>query len=105
MAPKPPTLRPPRHSRGAPRYSDGLSADHGRLDVIALPRAAMYADPARARELLHVSASGAPDLEMSGSSGNSVGRRVEVETAAVEVDRGFEVLAIAEPVGALLDRL
>src|SRR6266852_5977054 len=40
-----------------------------------------------------------------GSSGNSVGHRVEIEAAAVEVDGGLEVLAIAEPVGALLDRL
>ena len=31
-----------------------------------------------------------------GSSGNSVGHRVEIEAAAVEVDGGLEVLAVAE---------
>lgn len=37
--------------------------------------------------------------------GNSVGLRVELQPATVEVDRGLEVLAVAESVGTLLYRL
>src|SRR5262245_26341505 len=44
-------------------------------------------------------------VKIIGSSGNSVGDRVKVETAAVEVDRGLEVLPVAIAIGALLDRL
>src|SRR4051812_13547879 len=40
-----------------------------------------------------------------GSSGFDMGRRVEVETAAVEVDRELEVMLIPKAVGALLDGL
>ena len=40
-----------------------------------------------------------------GSSGNCVGDRVEIQTTAMEVDGGLEVLAIAEAAGGDLDRL
>src|SRR5258708_33931294 len=40
-----------------------------------------------------------------GSSGYSVGSRVEVETSAVKVDSRFEVLSVPETVGHLLDGL
>jgi hypothetical protein len=40
-----------------------------------------------------------------GSSGFSVGSRVEIEASTVEEDRGLEVLAVAEAIGHLLDPL
>lgn len=40
-----------------------------------------------------------------GSSGNSVGCRIELEAATVEVDGGFEVLLVPKATGAFLDGL
>src|SRR3990172_4361218 len=44
-------------------------------------------------------------LPLNGSSGNSVGSRVEVEASAVKVDGRLEVLPVAEAVGHFLDGL